>query len=359
MNPNRKKILAVMGIVLIFGAGTWLFLNNRNSDRYIFDKKDGIGMEEVHTLRNSVDFDGMNPSEVGINAIKNLSSQVGEKTKDANKIDLSYGRGPMVLKYFRFLQTKFKMSSNVATHCSDIWKYLLSVMPKNEAEKIFAAYRKYLDCEIELSKKVQELGQPKNLDEVLEMLAKVQDFRREMLGDEMADGLYGAEVKTREYALRRGSIVSDKKLYGEEKENQIASLTSDMWSESPEKVQSIQPPYNRYREKLEIFSRDLSELGSEEEREERVAEFRKEFFSPDTVARLDDVDKQIKSEKIIESQYRQKESEVMSSVSMNEKEKKEVIETLQARYFGDDAESFRRREAMRKGREDMNTKYAR
>lgn len=36
-------------------------------------------------------------------------------------------------------------------------------MPQKEAEIIYAKYKKYLDCEIELAKKISEFGQPKTL----------------------------------------------------------------------------------------------------------------------------------------------------------------------------------------------------
>lgn len=68
--------------------------------------------------------------------------------------------------------------------------------------------------------------------------------------------------------MRRGSIVNNNELYGVEKENSLKELTSDMWEENAEQVQSVQTPYNKYREKLEIYSKDLNELGPEEEREE-------------------------------------------------------------------------------------------
>lgn len=356
MNLNKKKFLALMGIILVIAAGTWIFFKDRNNTGYIFDKDDRVGMVDVHTLRRQVDFEGTNVKEAGIHS--SVGSAYSEKENEA-ELDLSGGRGPMVLKYFRFLQSKFSSSSNIATHCSDIWKYLISVMPKGEAERIFAAYRKYLDCEIELSNKLKDIRQPKNIDEVIAVLSKVQDFRRSMLGEEMADGLFGAEVKTREYALRRGSIVADKNMYGKEKENRIENLTSDMWSEDQDQVQSVQPSYNRYREKMEIYSRDLIEMASDDDRQAAIAEFRKEFFTPDVVARLEETDRQIKSEKTAESQYRQKESEVMASASMGDDEKKEVIEGLQSRYFGDDAEAFRRREAIRKGGEEIMARYTR
>lgn len=356
MTFQNKKVLAILGILIIIFAGAGVFLKKRNAEKYIFDKDDGISMSDLNRLRQKIDFEGVNPSQIGITGKVNQPEQ-GKSEKESS--DWSDGRGPMVLKYFRFLQSKYSSATNLADHCSEVWKYLISVMPQKEAEIIYAKYKKYLDCEIELAKKISEFGQPKTLDEILDRLSKVQDFRRKMLGEEMADGLYGAEIKAREYSLRRGSIVNNNELYGVEKENSLKELTSDMWEENAEQVQSVQTPYNKYREKLEIYSKDLNELGSEEEREEKIAEFRKQFFSADTLARLEDVDLQIKSEKASESQYREKEAEISTSANLSEKDKKEAIESLQTRYFGEESEAFKRREAIRQGGEEIKMGYSR
>ncbi|WP_027360365.1 lipase secretion chaperone [Desulforegula conservatrix] len=356
MTFQKKKVLAILGILIIIIAGAGVLLKKRNAGKYIFDKDDGISMSDLNSLRQKIDFEGVDPSQMGITGKVNQPEH-GKSEKESS--DWSDGRGPMVLKYFRFLQSKYNSATNLAGHCSEVWKYLISVMPQNEAERIYAIYKKYLDCEIELAKKISEFGQPKTLDEILDRLSKVQDFRRNMLGEEMADGLYGAEIKAREYSLRRGSIVSNNELYGVEKENSLKELTSDMWEENAEQVQSIQTPYNKYREKLEIYSKDLNEMGSEEEREEKIAEFRQQFFSSDTLARLEDIDRQIKSEKESESQYREKEAEIMASANLSEKDKKEAIESLQTRYFREESEAFKRREEIRHGGEEIRAKYSR
>lgn len=352
MNSKKKKALALLGLIIVLIAGTGIFLKKRNSVEYIFDKDDGIGMNDVHKLREKVDFEGVNPSKMAFPVKPTAESS------DEIVSEWSDGRGAVVLKYFKFIQSKFNASTNLATHSNDVWSYLLSAMPKKEAEKIFAMYKKYLDCEIGLATKVSEMGQPKTLNEILDNLAKVQDYRRQILGNEMADGLYGAEIKTREYSLRRGSIVGNNELYGADKENAIQQLTSDMWEESSEQVQAVQTPYNRYKEKLEIYRKDFKEMGSEEEREEKISEFRNQFFSSETVARLENVDMQIKSEKAAESLYREKETEINASTSLSEKEKKETIESLQTKYFGEDSEAFKRREAIRLGGEELRARYA-
>lgn len=353
MNKKAKTASGITGIILIFLIGYQIVVKNRLSDDYIFDKDSSIGMADVKGLREPVDFNGLSPAAAGIKVPGN------GKPGDATTLDWSGGKGTMVLKYFRFIQSKFNTSTNIISHCEDVRKYLLSVMPKDEAEKVFGMYKKYLDCEIELSKKLSEIGQqPKSIDEILEKLAVVHELRREMLGPEMADALFGAEIKSREYSLRRGAIVADKDMRGEEKEKALASLTSDMWSENAEQVQSIQNPYNRYMEKLEIYKRDLAEMPSDEEKNAKISDIRKQVFPPETVAKLEEVDAKIEADKATENSYREKEKAIMAA-DMTEQAKQAAIDKLRTDLFGEDKEAFIRREAIRKGSQEAMEKNGR
>ncbi len=345
-NSKKMKIAAVSALVLVIATGAIFFFPDKKENRHIFGRNDGIGMDDVNKLKKNIDFEGMNPVSVV------FREKTGPQKPEAG-IDFSEGRGIMLLKYFRFLQNKFSKSENLATHCADIWRYLISVMPEDDAEKMYAIYRKHLECEIELAKRISGAGQPETLEEILAGMEKIHDFRRSMLGSEMADGLFGAETKTREYALRRGAVVGDPGLSGEEKESLIEQLTSEMWEDSSEKVQSVQGQYNRYRESLEIYRKDMNEMSSDEERSEKVAEIRQKYFTPEVVARLEEVDRNIQSEKETETLYRQQETRITESASLNDDEKKEAVETLQAIFFGNEAEAFRRREAIRLAGEEM------
>jgi lipase chaperone LimK len=109
-------------------------------------------------------------------------------------------------------------------------------------------------------------------------------------------------------------------------------------------------PYNRYQIKLQSYRKDLSELG-EKEREIKIEEFLKEFFTQDQIKRLHEVDDQIIKEKQNMERYRAAEQKILDLKDMPQEEKNKRIKSLQDEFFGKEAEAFRRREVMRKGLE--------
>ena len=116
---------------------------------------------------------------------------------------------------------------------------------------------------------------------LLSLLYTIQNFRREKLGKETADALFGREVKESEYLLRKAIIIGDNTLYGKEKENRLQKLKGDMWDGEVISMVEDSNPYNRYQLKMQLYQKDLSELG-EKERKLKVEEFRKEFFSKES-----------------------------------------------------------------------------
>jgi lipase chaperone LimK len=184
-------------------------------------------------------------------------------------------------------------------------------------------------------------------------LKQIQQFRRDRLGVELADKLFGADVKAKEYAFRRADIVGDKLLYGEAKEDMLKQLNEDMWGEDADAVEKHPNDYNRYKEKLLIYKKDMDEIDSDELRQKKIKEFRNEFFTPEVVKRLDKVDQQIVAEKQNNDDYREKEKKILENTGLTEETKNKKIEALQNEMFGEEADAFRRRENMRIGLEKM------
>jgi len=154
-------------------------------------------------------------------------------------------------------------------------------------------------------------------------------------------------VRTQEYLLRKGLVLNENS-YGAEKEKKLAALRRDIWGEKGSPLDEGRQPLERYNEKLQIFARDLGEL-SDEERAERVRSFRSEFFSEDVVRRLEKVDAEIATDVAREQAYRTREREIKSDSGLSDDEKTRILESLQREIFGDDAESFKRREAIAEG----------
>ena len=251
------------------------------------------------------------------------------------------------IKFFKHLQRKYK-DMPLEKHLETVRQYLLSIMNRDRAESIFALYKKFTMYEIKLSDEMKNWENPGSPTEMLRYLRNLQDFRRQYFGDEVADLLFGPRVKSQEYQIRRSSIVRDDDLYGAEKEKRLQELNSQMWDNTGDAITSMQEPYERYQEKLEIYQKDLSELPGSE-KEQKVDEFRKEFFTPETIERLEKVDQQLAAEKQTEEKYRQAEQKVKSDPNLTASEKDARIRELQKEYFGEQAEAFRRREAIKEG----------
>lgn len=257
------------------------------------------------------------------------------------------------LKYLRFLHRNFRKSKNLKEHLQHVLRYLESQLSPADAKRAYDIYASYLDCEMALETKLAQWNQPTDAEDMLESLARVQEIRREFLGDDLADALYGTEVKSKEYSVRRSVIVADEDLYGIEKEELIEQLNADMWGEEAGLVETGgKQPYQRYREKINLYSKDFSEI-SKDEKEEMIFAFRNTFFPEEIVERLENVDAQISAENQQEAAYFQKESEIMMDARLSEEQKSAAIDELQDEIFEQNAESFRRRENIRKGLEQL------
>ncbi len=283
---------------------------------------------------------------------KNFRTDKGNIVSSSNKY---FPRGIVTaetLNLFRSLEQKFaeKSINDLRKHFNNVRQYLQSQFKEAEAQRLFEIYQKYLECQIKIgndSKYEVKTPDPKYL---LSLLYTVQNFRREKLGKETADALFGSEVKEREYLLRRSIIIGDNTLYGKEKENSLQKLKSDMWGVEAISMVEDTNRYNRYQLKMQLYQKDFSEL-SEKEREIKIEEFRKEFFSKDQIKRLHEVDDRIAREKQNMERYRAAEQKILDLKDMPQEKKNKRIKSLQDKFFGKEADAFRRTEAMRKALE--------
>ena len=382
METKNKKIIAIIGIfVLLFILGYWLFPKENGQTEYIFDKSYNISLEDVKKSRKSLPKNSLPDHKTSENTSFEFGSASDNIDQKESGLDLKkiFAQGLInsytTLKYFKHLEHLFRKSSSLGKdfdHVTDenfdqlleeyfdqVKKYLFSQFSEPEAQKLFDTYKDYLKCEIALSKskEIRNLTNVRSTEEAIEALKQIQEFRRDRLGVELADKLFGADVKAKEYAFRRADIVGDDALYGPEKEDQLKKLNQDMWGEDADAVEDHPNNYNRYKEKLKIYQKDFDEMPSEQARKEKDKEFRNEFFTPEVVKRLDDVDQQIAAEKQNELDYREKEKQILEDKKLSEEKRSAQIQTLQNKMFGDEADAFKRRETMRIELERLKTEH--
>jgi lipase chaperone LimK len=369
MKNKRKKFFACIGLlVLSFLIGFWLYPDKDEGDEYIFDKSYQITLEDVQRARSPLPYEnaaqqndslssGSNESQESENEpVQKLSSKELKKIFSDGLIN-----SHTTLKYFKHLEHMFRKSATIEEHLEWVKKHLFSEFSETEAQQLFDTYKKYLECEIALLEQYRHLSNVKSMDEAIEMLKKIQEFRRSRLGNDLADKLFGADVKAKEYAFRRADIVGNDDLYGKEKEDLLKKLNDDMWGNDADAVEKFEPDtpiaWQRFNEKQEIYKKDLDELSSKDAREAKVREYRTDFFSPEVVKRLEAVDHQIATEEQTETAYRDKEKAIFEDRSIPEDEKNQRLKTLQDQTFGDDADAFRRRETMRIELEKMAAEH--
>lgn len=259
------------------------------------------------------------------------------------------------LKFFKYLQETFK-DMTYEQHIEAVRKYLYDSMDSDSADKLLEIYKQFLDYENRIASEISGKTDLETTDDFLKILKRMRELQVEIFGEKNADTIFGASLKSQEYPIRRAGIVNDKSLYGKEKEEKIRQLNKEMWGSEGEEIEKNRKPYTQYTEKIETYSKDLNEMG-EEEKSQKVKEFREEIFSPDIVQRLEEVDNLMEAEKQKELSYLSAYSEISNNKELSEKEKKDMIYNLQNQTFGEEADSVRRREDMEAGKKDMINKY--
>ncbi|HPJ38316.1 MAG TPA: lipase secretion chaperone [Spirochaetota bacterium] len=328
---DKKHIIAAVGITLIVLIG-YSLLNRGGSDslprEQIIDRNQRISSADIKKAFKRIRFSN-----------ENVPQYFSERVVN-----------PFTIRFFKFLQRKFGNMS-FEDHLRAVQEYLNSTMDARKAEEMFALYKKFSLYEKSLIDMSKTWPRPRNAQEALKYLQTIQDYRRDYFGNAIADELFGLMVKNQEYRLRKGAVLNDKSLYGKEKEKKMQEVREEMWGDDADTVDNSMRPYDRYREKLTAYSKDLSEL-SGEQKSAKIKEFRQAYFPPDVVTRLEQVDVQLANERQAEEQYRVQEQKIQSDPNLNQDEKEEKIKELQDTTFGDQAEAFRRRETIRKSLEE-------
>jgi lipase chaperone LimK len=256
------------------------------------------------------------------------------------------------LNFFMHLDEICKSAVDLTDNLEKARQYLYSVLPPETAGKMLNLYETYLNYQIGLQDKLKEWGMPSTPNESLEHLAKLQDYRRAVFGKEIADIIFGASVEAEEYTIRRNAIFYDDNLYAGQKEQLLKELNNEMWGDELTAEANV-TEYTRYQEKLQFYKKDISELRTEEEKQAFLEHLRMEVFDPVQRQRLEEADRAIAEEKMIKEQYYAKEREILNDPNLSEKEREKRIRELQDATFGEEADAFRRRQAIQKGAEEF------
>lgn len=357
-SPLKTRIIfaaAVFALLIVFGFV--LYPRDTNQPEYIFDKRYDIELSDVEKARAPLARSNQDADKTERPSAEGQPEAASTEEKPAVDPAEIFSEGLInahtTLKYFKHLEHRFREATGLGEHFEKVRSFLFENFSEAQARTLFATYKKYLQCKMDLLEEFRNFSGAQSPEKAVDILKRIQSFRRQRLGEQLADKLYGAEVKAQEYALRRADIVNDEALYGAEKEKRLKQLNRAMWGDEAAAVEQRPNPYNRYREKLKIYRKDLAEMNSEAEKQEQINKFRKKFFEPETVARLKSVDRQMAEAETREKQYRQQARDIRDNAELDKQEKEEKIRMLQEKTFGEAADDFRRRESIRKGREQF------
>ena len=168
---NNKKIIASIGIIIVIILTYKLLTRSKKEAAYIFDNKHNIKLNDITKSMKKIDFNEENAKEFFADDVVN----------------------PHTLKFFKFLQKKFK-DMNFDEHLAAIKEYLYSIMPEDEAKKLFAIYKMFVEYELNMSKKLNQWGNPSGYGDALAILQRMHEYRRKFFGKELADALFGVET---------------------------------------------------------------------------------------------------------------------------------------------------------------------
>lgn len=255
---------------------------------------------------------------------------------------------PYTMNFFKLLLRSFPYPDSPEAWAR-IRDFLYEHMSPEKADELLALFKKYLEYEEVMYKSTDKWQMPNDPAGYIAKLHELQDYRREYFGKETADILFGEDIKETEYSIRKNDVLLNNNLYGDQKKALLNQLNNDMWSDDNNPTNDL-PQFDKYNEELKIYNRDLSEM-NESQKAEKIKTIREEFFTPEVVSRLEKVDQQMSDERNREIVYRQQEAEITSNSSLSESEKNQKIMDLQTSTFGEDADAFRRREALKKATE--------
>ncbi|MCU0848520.1 MAG: lipase chaperone family protein [Spirochaetes bacterium] len=323
---DKRKIIIGVCVLVVLIIIVQVVRRQTSGQDYIFDKKKNIRLHDITVTLTPADFSDANVK-------KYFSGNVAN---------------PYTIKFFDSIMTKFKDVKDLDQHMEAAREYIFSHLPQDEAEKLFALYKKYIKYQQDIGGESKSWGIPKGPEEAIAYLRKLQEYRRDFFGKDTADILFGADIKSKEYPIRRMSIVADGDMYAKDKLVKLKKLNGDMWGDEAEEIEGYTKPYTRYQDMMEIYKKDLSEM-SEQDKTGRITEIRQAIFPPEVVKRLEDVDRQLKDEKSREDGYRALEEKILKDQSLTAEQREQKLKDTQNQMFGEEADAFRRRENIRKG----------
>ncbi len=237
------------------------------------------------------------------------------------------------LPFFFFLNETYR-GLGAAEQSEAVRAHMQLILATPEkAQRMFELYRAHEEYRKELMGNHDRWFSRLAPGEMIATLRDLQKFRRVRFGREAADALFGVEVKSLEYTIRKHAIITGKRAGGIEKEKRLARLRLEMWGDQSETIDSRLTPAQRCEEKINIYENDFADLG-EKERLDRIRGIRLEFFPPEEVNRLEGADRRSRNTRKKDRDYYRRSRPILDARDLTETEKNEKLMDLQNEIYG-------------------------
>ncbi|MGM0418829.1 MAG: lipase secretion chaperone [Thermodesulfobacteriota bacterium] len=259
-----------------------------------------------------------------------------------------------LLEQFHEIMSRFKSSYNTSVHFEEVLAYLKKNFDEKKAEALFELYTEFVNCSQELSNSIQGFSAVTTKDDILERLDYISEFRKDYLGKDLYDVLYKEEELRKRYSIEKNYVLNSKDLYSYEKESLLKEIDSKYDDiEKDEKKSS----YQEYREALNLYKKDISELSQENQQKEKE-KLRGKYFSKESLEKRNNLVKDQKKYKSAVENFRTEKQQVFSDKDLSTEEKESEISKIKQQIFTkEQAKRFERTENIKKEREKMLSEY--
>lgn len=191
---------------------------------------------------------------------------------------------------------------------------------------------KYMDYRIQLDSVVSRndipLSGENKMSALRDALERRKTLRRETLGNEVADAMFGDSEKYETYAVNMLQTAEDQSLT---KEQKLAQITLHEESLPPHIRAKV-----RYKREEQQLQEEIRQLKQQQNTEAEIYELRKAFYGEGPAKKLAFMDE--KSDEWLSrvQQFNFQKQQILASVVMNEDQKRQQINQLRNRHFNED-----------------------
>lgn len=235
-----------------------------------------------------------------------------------------------VKNFIEYFLTAAREEGN-ARVISRMEEYLSLVLAGQAHEQGLQALHNYLDYRFQLDQVVsreQIVGDGADrLSALRETLERRRTLRRDTLGEEVAEAMFGDAEKFEEYSVNLMAVQLDESLSLAEKDQLITQYEGQL----PERIQQRV----RYEREERTLKRQIETLKQEGGKDDEIFALRSSFYGESTAERLAFMEAKTDEWLSRVESFNQSRSNILASVMLSEEQKRQQINELRNRNFNE------------------------